>query len=233
MFGLKSILFVFSLIAFVLPGCKEDDNNNNPVTPPVTTVTDIDGNVYHIVKIDTQTWMLENLQVTKFNDGTPIPLVTDDSVWSLLSTPGYCLYKNDAGTYKSAYGGLYNWYAVNSGKLAPSGWHVPTDSEWTMLVSYLGGDSLAGGKLKEAGLTHWASPNEGATNSSGFTALPGSFRFYSSGTFGAPGSEGMWWTSTGYKEKFAWARYMYRDSPRAFRTYTYKNMGLSVRCVKD
>ena len=149
-------------------------SNNNIVNPAPTplTATDIDGNVYHTVTIGTQIWMVENLKTTRYNDGSPIPFVTDSSSWSNLTTPGYCWYNNDT-TNKNTYGALYNWFAVNTGKLAPTGWHVPTDDEWTTLTTYLGGESIAGGKLKETGTTHWRTPNAGATNEIGFTASSG------------------------------------------------------------
>ena len=142
------------------------------VVTPSNTVTDIDGNVYHTVKIGTQVWMVENLKTTKYNDGTPIPLVTANSSWAILTTPGYCFYNNDANVNKATYGAMYNWYIVNTGKLCPAGWHVPIDAEWTTLTNYLGSENAAGGKLKEFGISHWVTPNDGTTNSSGFTALP-------------------------------------------------------------
>jgi uncharacterized protein (TIGR02145 family) len=139
-------------------------------------ITDADGNYYNIVTIGTQTWMAENLETTKYNDGNNIPNISDNVAWSNLTTPGYCWYNNDDSTYKNLYGALYNWYTVNRGKLCPIGWHVPTDAEWTTLTTYLGGESVAGGRLKETGTMHWVSPNVGAINETGFTALPGSCR---------------------------------------------------------
>ena len=121
----------------------------------VGNVTDDDGNVYHSVTIGTQVWMVENLKTTKYNDGTSIPLVTDATDWHNLLTPGYCWNNNDEATYKATYGALYNWYTVNTGNLCPTGWHVPGDAEWTTLTTYLGGEDVAGGKLKEVGITHW------------------------------------------------------------------------------
>jgi uncharacterized protein (TIGR02145 family) len=162
------------------------------------TVTDIDGNIYHTVTIGSQVWLVENLKVTQYNDGTPIPLVTVGTDWGNLTTPAYCWYNNSYATYGSVYGALYNWYAVNTGKLCPPGWHVPTSAEWTVLTNYLGGESEAGGKLKETGTTHWASPNTGATNETGFTALPGGSR-YNTGSFQLNITfNGLWWSSTGY-----------------------------------
>jgi uncharacterized protein (TIGR02145 family) len=194
------------------------------------TVTDIDGDVYHTVTIGTQVWMVENLKTTKYNDGTAIPLVTDSSAWAALTTPGYCWYNNNAATYKNTYGALYNWYAVNTGKLAPTGWHVPTDSEWTVLTTYLGGDSAAGGPLKEVGTTHWAAPNTGATNTSGFSALPGGFR---GSTFYDVGSIGYWWSSTAYDAAYSWNRDIFYDSAYVYRYNHNSDYGFSVRCVKN
>jgi uncharacterized protein (TIGR02145 family) len=108
--------------------------------------------------------MKQNLKTTRFNDGTTIPLVEVAATWSILTTPGMCWYYNDQATYGTVYGALYNWYTVNAGNLCPTGWHVPTDAEWTTLTDFLGGVSVAGGKLKEAGYAHWAEPNTGATN---------------------------------------------------------------------
>ena len=122
-------------------------------------VQDIDGNNYLTVTIGTQIWMAENLRTTKYNDGTAIPLVTDNTTWANLTTPAYCWYNNDAKTNGSTYGALYNWYSVNTKKLCPTGWHVPNDTEWTTLTTYLGGTAVAGGKLKETGTAHWYSPN--------------------------------------------------------------------------
>ena len=144
------------------------------------TVTDVDGNVYNTVTIGTQCWLQENLKTTKYKDGTSIPLVTDNSAWGSLSTPGYCWYNND-DTYKNTYGALYNYYTVLTNNLCPSGWHVATEREWSTLVTYLGGASIAGGKLKESGTTHWVTPNTGANNETGFIALPGGRREHPSG----------------------------------------------------
>ena len=163
---------------------------------------DGDGNNYPIVTIGTQTWMTENLKTTKYNDGTDIPLVIVDTAWNSLSTPAYCWYNNDF-INKVNYGALYNWYTVSTSKLCPKGWHVLSDAEWTVLTTYLGDN--AGGKLKEAGFTHWSSPNTVATNESGFTALPGGFR-WSSGYFYFVGYNGLWWSSSEYHTNYALSR---------------------------
>ncbi len=198
------------------------------------TVTDVDGNSYTTVIIGTQRWMKENLKTTKFNDGTAMLPVTDFSAWLSLTTPAYCWYSNDASAYKNTYGALYNWYAVNTGKLCPNGWHVPTLNELTTLIDYLGGDNVAGGKLKEAGTIHWRSPNTAATNSSGFTALPGGYRTSTSLTpFGSVGYTGYWWSSTEASFNAAWRYMLNSDSGTSTKISDYKLLGLSVRCLKD
>jgi uncharacterized protein (TIGR02145 family) len=199
-------------------------------TLPTYTVTDIDGNIYNTVTIDTKVWTKENLRTTRYNDGTSIPLVTDATAWSSLLTPGYCWYNNDAATYKATYGALYNWYTVNTGKLCPTGWHVPTDTDVWALITYLGGEDVAGGKLKEPGTTHWTSPNTGATNETGFTALPGAVRYT---TFGPIGSYGYWWSSSDYVTARAWDWCVLKDYTNLNRSANDKFWGCSVRCIKD
>ena len=195
------------------------------------TVTDIDGNVYHPVIIGTQVWMVENLKVTKYKDGTPIPLVTNNTAWSSLTTAGYSWYNNDAPTYENIYGVLYNWYTVNTGKLCPTDWHVPTDSEWTILTTYLGSGSVAAGKLRESGTTHWLSPNSGATNESGFTALPGGNRS-NDGSFYDIGRLGYWWSSSQPNASNAWFLILQYDDIVG-ENYAIPKVGLSVRCLVD
>lgn len=199
------------------------------------TVTDIDGNVYHTVTIGTQVWMVENLKTTRCNDGSAIELETDRYHWPFLYSPGYCWYDNDEVNNKNTYGALYNWDAVNTGKLAPVGWHVPSDYEWTTLINYLGGENYAGGKLKETGLNHWDSPNTGATNSTGFTALPGGARTTTS-SYNSIGETGYWWSSTEIPNSalsaYAWIMYDFSSSARRNINYEFSD-GLSVRCMKD
>jgi uncharacterized protein (TIGR02145 family) len=193
---------------------------------------DIDGNYYNTIKIGVQIWMAENLRTTKFNDGESIPRVTDGAEWVNLSTPGYCWYDNDSTTYAFTYGALYNWYTINTGKLCPKGWHVPNDIEWITLTDYLGGSDIAGGKLKEAGTIHWISPNTGATNESGFKALPGGDR-WNNAIFGAMGYQGFWWSSTEYSSTNARYRTIFHIYTNALRGSTYKEYGLSVRCLRN
>ena len=198
------------------------------------TVTDIDGNVYKTVTIGSQTWMAENLKTTRYNDGTPIPLVTVQTTWANLSTPAYCWYNNDSIKYKTtAYGVFYNWYAVNTGKLAPKGWHIPTDDEWTTLTSFLGGSDIAGGKLKETGLSNWISPNAGATNETYFNALPCGNRANNDGTFQLIGTGAFWWTSTDINGYASYFRSVGYSSTSIGRSGTPRINGLSVRCIKD
>jgi uncharacterized protein (TIGR02145 family) len=201
-------------------------------TTAVLTVTDYDGNVYNTVTIGTQIWMASNLKTTKYNDGTTIPLVTDNGTWAGLTTPAYCWYNNDATTNEATYGALYNWYAINTGKLCPTGWHVSTDAEWTTLSTYLGGESTAGGALKETGTTHWSSPNTGATNSTGFTGVPGGSRM-NNGTFVNIGTMDQIWTATETSASVAAFRFLYYSNASVNWSSNYEQMGLSVRCVKD
>lgn len=194
-------------------------------------VADTDGNLYTTVKIDTQTWLVENLKTTKYNDGTLIPNVTNQSAWEALTTPAYCWYLNNE-SYKNPYGALYNWYTVNTGKLCPTGWHVPTHAEWTILTNYLGGESIAGGKLKESGTNHWKTPNAGGDNSSGFTALPGGYLedYYG---FNPVGAHGVWWSATEGDSSTAWMRYLHFQSIQVLKNNSKKLKGFSVRCLKN
>lgn len=242
-----SIYLAMFICLFLLleSSCEKDDNidpssdkTNGRTTsifnPAIAydTMTDQSGNVYKTVTIGTQTWMAENLRTTKYNDGGIISKVTDNNEWEALSTGAYCNYKNTNSTEAIAtYGRLYNWHAVNTGKLAPKGWHVPTDAEWTELTDYLGGE--IGGKLKEIGTRHWESPNVGATNETGFTALPGGGRAYD-GSFWGFGFGGFWWSATEGNANFsARQRNMVYDGSGVGRLEGRKLEGLSVRCVRD
>ncbi|HEY3369663.1 MAG TPA: FISUMP domain-containing protein [Prolixibacteraceae bacterium] len=194
-------------------------------------VTDIDGNIYHTETIGTQVWMVENLKATKYNDGQSIRNVTDALAWEGLTDGAYCWYNNNRDYY-NLYGALYNWHTVNTGKLAPKGWHVPSDTEWTTLANFLGGESIAGGKLKETGMAHWESPNTGASNSNGFTALPGGNRNYA-GIYSSMGDYGWWWSSTETNSDDASIRYIYFDYLSLDSSARNKGVGFSVRCIKD
>jgi uncharacterized protein (TIGR02145 family) len=206
-----------------------------PATPVYTgTMTDIDGNVYNTITIGAQEWMAENLKTTKYRNGDAIPYVTNNVTWAALTTGAYCNYDNDAYNGE-IYGRLYNWYAVSDSRnIAPTGWHIPTDDEWTILTTYLGGETGSGGELKETGTTHWLSPNIGATNETGFTALPGGFR-HTNGEFSNIGKNGYWWSSTECSTSSAFGRDMNYNNSNVYRgsIYNYKYDGYSVRCVKD
>ncbi|HET6559265.1 MAG TPA: fibrobacter succinogenes major paralogous domain-containing protein, partial [Prolixibacteraceae bacterium] len=194
------------------------------------TITDIDGNIYHSIIIGTQVWMVENLKTTKYNDGTPIPNVSAGPDFLATTAAAYCWYDNDIKN-KADYGALYNWYAVNSGKLCPPGWHVPSNEEWIALANYLGGYRIAGAKLKEAGTIHWGLlSNPEATNESGFTALPGGTT-YSGGSIGL-GYHGVWWTSS----RSDWGPTCYvmsHDNVALMDSGGDNYDGFSVRCIKD
>jgi len=207
-------------------------------------VSDIDGNVYHAVKIGTQWWMAENLKVTRYRNGDPVPSVTEDMRWTDLSSGAYCVYDNNENN-KEIYGLLYNWFAVNDNRgVAPEGWHIPTDTEWKELEMHLGmSQSEAdgtdwrgtdeGGKLKDEGTVHWNSPNTGATNESGFSALPGGYRSYFTGTFNEVNSNASFWTSWEYNPSGAWSRKLGHNTSAIHRYNLIKNYGFSIRCVKD
>lgn len=210
----------------------------NVVLPPLK-ITDIDSNSYSVVLIGTQLWITDNLKTTKYNDGTEIPLVTDNTAWGALTTPAYCWPYNN--TVSKTKGALYNWYvldaASNGGKnICPIGWHVPSKEDWVTLITYLGDEYYANIKLKEAGTSHWDSPNPG-TNETGFTALPGVFRG-ESGLFGGF-FDGEWASSTACDAKSVYALRIngpyngHWMSNKLFIAQPPKVFGLSVRCVKD
>ncbi len=197
---------------------------------------DPDGNTYTVVTIGNQVWTVENLQTTKYNDGTPIAHVTDRDAWSTLTTGAYCYYDNNP-EFGDKYGALYNWYAVNTGKLAPAGWRVPSDADWTLLETYLGGRDIAGGKMKATGTLQgedglWHEPNTGATNKSGFTGLPGGHRHGFLFFCGLVGS-GYWWSAMEYGESAAWRYSLGFGSSHLDRDKNGKTFGFSVRLVRD
>jgi len=231
------ILGVFLVLA---TGCKKDDDNND--TPENAFKDTRDGIVYQTVTIGNQVWMAENLRY--------LPGVAGPGTAS-VTTPCYYVYGYDGTDVNAAkatsnytnYGVLYNWPAAMAGSassttnpsgvrgVCPAGWHLPSDAEWTQLTDYLGGLSIAGGKIKESGTTHWASPNTGATNEAGFTALPGGFRS-SSNNFADTGKYGYWWSATENDANKAWLLYLYFDI-KAYRDNYTKELGFSVRCIKD
>lgn len=195
--------------------------------------TGVPGTNISSVTICNQTWSSQNLNVSHYRNGDVIPQVTDDNEWSALTTGAWCWYNNDSAGYGARYGKLYNFYAVKDSRgLAPEGWHVASDSEWSVLDNCIGGSLISGGALKEAGLTHWRSPNAGATNSSGFSALPGGYRF-NDGTFYFNTTHGYFWTATDFNLSNAWFRNVYYFHTELIRNYLTKVNGYSVRIVKD
>jgi len=177
-------------------------------------------------------WMGKNLDVTTYRNGDVIPQVTDLNKWASLTSGAWCYYNNDPAN-NAIYGKLYNWYAVNDPRgLAPKGWHIPTDTEWTALTNLLGGESIAGGKMKTTGTSNWDSPNAGATNEIGFAGLPGGFRYFD-GPFSSLGANGHWWSASERSSKIAWYRSIYHDGGTLFRAENLAGFGFSVRCLRD
>jgi uncharacterized protein (TIGR02145 family) len=217
-------------------------------TPGIAeTVTDIDGNVYRTMELGNQVWTVENLRTTKYNDGAAIPLITDDERWNGRTAPGYCWYDNDTNN-KDEFGALYNWYTVNTHKLAPAGWHVPGDKEWTALENYLSANgcnwdgTTEGNKIAKAlaAKTDWAAHSKSGTigkdltinNASGFSALPGGFRFLD-GSFNNFGFFGRWWCATEHDASLAYCRLLYFDRVYLLRYFSLKSCGFSVRLVRN
>jgi uncharacterized protein (TIGR02145 family) len=233
-----SPLIVMGLLLILTNQCKKADDKP-------AKVTDKDGNVYNTVTIGTQVWMAENLKTTKYDDGTVIPLVTNNTAWTNLSTPAYCWYDNDTIKNKVTYGALYNWYTVSSGKLCPTGWHVPTNAEYDTLEIHLGVP------LAQINLWGWHGTDEGAqmkstsgwsaggkgTNKSGFSALPGGYRYAVDGSFNALGLITYWWSSTEdasiIPHTVSWYRRLDGDKSGIYKATSDKKAGISVRCLKD
>ncbi len=216
--------------------------------PDCGTVTDYDGNTYQTVTIGTQCWMKNDLQVTHYPNGNAIPNITDNTTWGILTNndtaDAYCFYNNNSST---DYGALYtyaaaigdNWQRDNDSQnseggqgVCPDGWHLPTDAEWTTLTNYLGGENVAGGKMKEIGTMHWSNPNIGADNSSGFSALPSGLR-YNSGYFDGLGNDGYWWSATESTSDNAYYRFIDCHVTEVTNNNGTKAFGLSIRCIKD
>ena len=237
-FRLSGFLLTYAVIFLFNVGCT---TVNEPIAG--TDITDVDGNVYHTIVFGTQTWTIENLKTTHFNDTTSISLVTDSTAWANSSQSAYCWYNNDSTTNKSVYGALYNWYAVNSGKLAPKGWHIPTEADWFILENYVSQFYSVTSSLSKilASSTHWASSINVNTvgydfkknNISGFAALPGGQKINNNYIFSRMDSTGAWWSSTQKSDTTAMTiALQYNQSNIEVNNYK-KQSGLSVRCVKD
>lgn len=218
------LITLVAIIATVVSGCKKEKNDPEPVA-------DIDGNVYKTVAIGSQVWFGENLKTTKYGNGDPIPEVTGETQWLNLTSGAYCRYDNNSAN-TPVYGLLYNWHAVkDSRNVCPTGWHVPTNNDWVTLVDFLGGESVAGGKLKEEGTSHWLTTSAEVTDYYSFTALPAGYRV--GGTFQQPGYYAIFWSSTEEDATDGWILNLISSSIQSYLESAYKTDGLSVRCIKD
>lgn len=230
------IILIITCVLLITGSCERIDNQSYDeilFTPGLSyeTLKDIDGNVYKTIQIGTQIWMAENLKVSNYSDGTPITLLSEPSQWKESLTGAYC--KNS-----DVYGFFYNYYAaVDKKNICPAGWHLPDNSDWTKLGIFLGGESVAGDKLKESGIVHWGNHNTRATNESGFTALPGGLRdhlgsIYSLGN--SEGGAGYWWSATETDAVYAWHYSLGGEASYVFKSpFSVKNSGFSIRCIKD
>lgn len=263
---MRKTLFYFLFCAAIFAGCQKDNNSNDNINTTTTshscgatdvhnptktygTVKDIDANSYKTIQIGNQTWMAENLKTSRYRNGVSIPNITDNAEWANTTNGASCSYDNNVAN-DCPYGKLYNWYATtNTNGLCPTGWHVPSDGDWNILVGTLdlsfnptginSQSQIAGSKMKSAGNKYWSSPNIDATNSSGFSGLPGGRRHPNPGNVNAPifediGTESCWWSTTndqtGY---YAWCRFLNQYTGDVNRFNYIPTYGFSVRCVKD
>lgn len=218
-------LVVVTLSFMIAGACDKKDNG-------ASEIKDGDGNVYQTVTIGTQVWLNENMKTTSYNDGTPLNLVESADDWNKDISGAYCWYNNNETEFKSVYGALYNWHAVNSDKLCPRGFRVADSLDWVALATFAGGTEVAGGMLKEMGEIHWDSPNTGATDTYGFSAVGGGFRNYS-GSYLELKSQGNWWSSSAYSQFTATTVNMNFVSNEIFFSIVDKATGFSVRCIKE
>ncbi len=237
---------LLKLLSFVLIGfcclfisnCQIDEILKKIILHDGSFVDSRDGYKYSVMEIGDQIWMAENLKATKLNDGTAIQLITNNNAWAELTSPGCCWYNNDINN-KEQYGVLYNYYTVETGKLCPDGWHIPTAEEWRILINYLGGSSEAGGKLKKTGTTYWNDPNTGATNETGFTGLPGGFRSQNNGEYYWIKQRAEWWEiGASNPPNEVSLLYLEYDKTNIQRGYPMpvdkaRKRGVSVRCIMD
>jgi uncharacterized protein (TIGR02145 family) len=228
---LKFLLLIAGVLLMVVSGCKKSGTSYYPVPPPV--VYDMDSNAYHTVTIGSQAWLVENLRTTRYRNGDPVSLVTDSAAWAAAAAGAYCNYWNLQANVCD-YGRLYNGHAVSDPRnIAPAGWHIPSDEEWTTLTTFLGGEPVSGGQLKETGFDHWAVPNSGASNSTRFSGLPAGYR-NEAGWFGNQHFSAIYWSSTLHDASHMWYRYMYYNYEGMYRDFYHDTQhGFSVRCVYD
>jgi uncharacterized protein (TIGR02145 family) len=232
----KSIISVVFFLVSIISYSQIDYNRPFLAKVLSGSLKDIDGNSYKIVKIGEQIWMQENLRVTHYNNGDSIPNIKDSALWVNYSSGAYCDYDNDTSNVKT-YGRLYNWYAASDQRnVCPAGWHVPSDTEFAVLINILGGPNNAGGRLKERGFLHWEKPNAGATNESKFTALPAGQRYDS---FLRLGSYTVFWNKNEYfgdssiEKTHAYECYTNYDASYFIQAWALKYRGMSVRCIKN
>ena len=224
---LSIITLCIAIFSIAISGCEKD--KTNPIPDP-TTVTDVDGNVYNVVRIGTQLWTVENLRTTKYNDGTMITTGLSNSSWQAATSGAYAIFEDD-NTNDAIYGKLYNWYAVSTSKLAPKGWHIPSNAEWDVLVKELGGSQVAGGKMKTTS-TLWEAPNLGADNSSKFSAVPSGYKGPSA-NYELLGRAAYWWASTPRNASQADYLNVDKNLAGAASNAANKTFGYAVRCIKD
>lgn len=225
-----------ALLLLLAISCKKESSSIQSsgiksVSSTRDALTDASALAGNTVRIGSQVWMTKNLDVSRYRNGDKIPQVKNRAKWAALTTGAWCWHNNDSST-GAVYGKIYNWYAVNDARgLAPEGWHIPSDSEWTILTTFLGGDAVAGGKMKETGTAHWLSPNTDATNSSGFTGVAAGNR-YNTGSFLYFGMYGWGWSSS-ESSGLAWYRRLNYNDGGVFRGAADKRDGISVRCIRD
>ena len=218
----RALMLLF--IVVLVSGCRKTEDPEIPLK-----VTDVDGNLYSVVIIGKQGWMKENLKVAHYSDGSVIPNVSGTTEWAALTSGAWSEYDNSAST-GTTYGKLYNGFAVETGKLCPTGWRVPTDDDWTELMNFLGGQSVAGGQIKQEGTSLWKTPNEGATNSSGFTALPAGFRG-PTGLFYQNAEVAIWWSSSSEADKLPYWITVFSNAYMARNFPVTKVNGMTIRCI--
>ena len=225
--GIKVLtkICILTVLVCIAVCCRKDEKPPDPVN-------DIEGNSYKTVKIGTRIWMAENLKTKSYNDGTEIPLISEASTWSKLTTPGYCWYENNETEYKETYGALYNGYTINTGNLCPAGWHVPEKEEWQQMIEFLTDSITGGGELKETGTTCWLTPNKGASNVTGFKALASGIR-YLEGSYSLLFYSACFWSATETGVKDEWFISLYYGDATISLNHRSKNHGFSVRCIKD
>jgi uncharacterized protein (TIGR02145 family) len=200
--------------------------------PESPTVKDIDNNSYNTVKIGNQCWTRENLKVSKYRNGEAIPTGLNNADWLNTKNGAYAIYDN-SNVNDAIYGKLYNWYAVRDSRgICPTGWHVPTDGEWTTLTNFLGGEIVAGGKMKSLGTTYWQSPNTEATNESDFSVLPGGYSSLGGG-FSIIRGNAFFWSASEKGSYVSWGRSLSYNNGDVYRDYYDKRDGFSVRCLRD